>query len=61
MLLCLALTLKRSVQCLIKYFDKPQGMNIKISDGVDEILPHFTFWASGRYNQSVFEECGLDM
>ena len=61
MLFCLAFVLDRSVECFKRFFDKPQGMKIEIIDGIDEILPHFTFCAAKLYNRSVFEECGVKM
>ena len=51
MLFCLAFVLDRSVECFKRFFEKPQGMKIEIIDGIDELLPHFTFCAAKLYQQ----------
>ena len=57
--LCLTFVVERSVHCFTRFFNGPQAVEIKMSDGIDEMMPHFTFCADDRYNQSVLEECGL--
>ena len=59
MLFCLAIVVERSAQCFKRFCEKPQGVEMKMSDGSYEISPHFTFCAAERYNQTALEECGL--
>ena len=61
LLLCLAFVIERSVQCFKRFFKKPQAVEIKMTDGTNDILPHFTFCSKTRYNPNVFEECGLEI
>ena len=61
LLLCLGFVVERATQCFIKFFEKPQAVEIKMSDGLDEILPHFLFCPEKQYNHTVFEECGLEL
>ena len=58
-ILCLTFVVERSVHCFIRFFKGPQAVEMKMSDVSDEILPHFTFCAEDRYNQTVLKECGL--
>ena len=58
-LLCLAFVIERSTQCFIRFFEKPQAVEIKMSDGLNEILPHFQICPENQYNHTVFEDCGL--
>ena len=59
LLLCLAFVIERSVQCFKRFVKKPQAVEIKMTDGTNDILPHFTFCAKQKYNPNVFQECGL--
>lgn len=59
LLLCVTFVLERSVECFVRFFKKSQALQTKMSDGANEIMPHFTFCAAERYNQTAFEECGL--
>ena len=59
MLLCLAFVVERSTQCFKRFCEKPRGVDMKMSDGTDEILPHFTLCAADQYDRSVIEACGL--
>ena len=61
LLLCVTFVLERSVECFIRFSKRSQALQTKMSDGANEILPHFTFCASERYNKSSFEECGLKL
>ena len=61
LLMSLIFVIERSVQCITKFIEKPQAVEIKMSDGVEEMLPHFTFCAEEKYNQTVIEECGFDL
>ena len=58
-ILCLTFVVERSVHCFTRFFNGPQAVEIKMSDGSDEILPHFTFCAEEKYNRTVLGECGL--
>ena len=58
-ILCLTFVVERSVHCFIRFFSGPQAVEMKMSDGSDEILPHFTFCAEEIYNRTVLKECGL--
>ena len=60
-ILCLTFVVERSVHCFTRFFKGPQAVEIKMCDGVEEILPHFTFCAEELYNQTVLEECGLEL
>ena len=60
-ILCLTFVVERSVHCFTRFLNGPQAVEIKMSDGSSEIMPHFTFCAEDRYNQTVLEECGLTM
>ena len=57
--LCLTFVAERSVHCFRRFFNGPQAVEIKMSDGIHEIMPHFTFCAEEKYNQTILEECGL--
>ena len=60
-LLCLAFVIERSTQCFIRFSEKPQAVEIKMSDGLNEILPHFQVCPENQYNHTVFENCGLEL
>ena len=60
-LLSLLFVIERSFRCIEKFIEKPQAVEIKMSDGVDEMLPHFTFCAEEKYNQTLVEECGFEL
>ena len=60
-ILCLLFVVERSMRCSARFYKKPQAVEIKISDGSDEILPHFTFCAEEAYNETFLEECGLEL
>ena len=49
------------MRCSARFYKKPQAVEIKISDGSDEILPHFTFCAEEACNETFLEECGLEL
>ena len=59
LLLCLAFVVYQSKECLVKFLDKPKGVELKVSSGVGHTFPHFTFCAEERYNRTVFDKCGL--
>ena len=42
LLLCLAFVIERSLQCFKRFVKKPQAVEIKMTDGTNDILPHFT-------------------
>ena len=60
-LLCLVFVIERSTQCFIRFSEKPQAVEIKMSDGLNEILPHFQVCPENQYNHTVFENCGLEL
>ena len=59
LLFCLSFVVFKSKECLVKFFERPQGVELKVSSGIGHPLPHFTFCAEERYNSTVFENCGL--
>ena len=59
LLLCLVFVVERTIKCVERFLEKPQAVEIKMSDGTDEILPHFTFCSTDRFNTEVFKNCGL--
>ena len=61
LLLCLAFVLYQSKECLVKFLDKPKGVELKISNGVGRTFPHFTFCAEEKYNRTVIEDCGIEV
>ena len=59
LLLCLLFVVYQSKECMVKFLDKPKGVELKVSSGVGHTFPHFTFCAEERYNQTSLEKCGL--
>ena len=61
LLLSLIFVVERSVQCFKRFLAEPQAVEIKMSDGTNELMPHFTFCAEEKYNRTVIEECGIEL
>ena len=61
LILCLTFVVERSVQCFIRFLERPQALKTKMSDGANEMIPHFTFCAEEKFNQTAFEDCGLQL
>ena len=60
-LLSLIFVVDRSVHCFNRFLAEPQAIEIKMSDGTNEIMPHFTFCSEEKYNRTVIEECGIKL
>ena len=56
LLLSLIFVVDRSVHCFNRFLAEPQAIEIKMSDGTNEIMPHFTF-CSEEILKSVVLNC----
>ena len=59
LIFCLGYVAYQAIQCLNLYLAAPEGVNLKMSDGVDEIIPAFTFCPETPYNETVLNKCNL--
>ena len=44
LLLSLIFVVERSVQCFKRFLAEPQAVEIKMSDGTNELIPHFAHY-----------------
>ena len=58
-LICGLIVMYQSLKCVLKYIDNPKGAEISMTDGMNEMFPHFTI-CSDSQKYVTTSDCDVD-